>query len=211
MCIRDRMKLGPNFSMTEFRKKSTPEQVKQIQDELNEEYIIQKTSGLNSREAKEGEPGAIIDPLNPIKENGDKNYKVYYEKTAVTTSSSKGTQAENALEIYNEIARDPLSAYNRYKQGPGEQASLVEGSIITVPKFDENGEPEEPVRYNMDRKKDRAIFFQEIFEVSNLVGKDDKGRKIRLQFPKIVDEMSDKYIEQKAKKSKKKLPIITKQ
>ena len=124
---------------------------------------------------------------------------------------------QGAIEVYNEIARDPLSAYNRYKQGPGEQASLVEGSIITVPKFDTDGEPMDPVRYNMDRKKDRAIFFQEIFEVSNLVGKDDKGRKIRLQFPKIVDEMSDKYIKEKIEKSKKdkeknkkKLPIIKK-
>ena len=58
---------------------------------------------------------------------------------------------------------------------------------------------------------------EEIFEVSNLVGKDDKGRKIRLQFPKIVDEMSDKYIKEKIEKSKKdkeknkkKLPIIKK-
>ena len=49
----------------------------------------------------------------------------------------------------------------------------------------------------MDLKADRAIFFQEIFDVSNLVGKDDKGRGVRLQFPKIVDEMSDKYITNK--------------
>ena len=137
-----------------------------------------------------------------------KSFKQSASKPKIDYSNLSPQQG--AIEVYNEIARDPLSAYNRYKQGPGEQASLVEGSIITVPKFDENGDPMEPVRYNMDRKKDRAIFFQEIFEVSNLVGKDDKGRKIRLQFPKIVDKMSDEYIEQKTKKSKKKLPIITK-
>ncbi len=118
-----------------------------------------------------------------------------------------------AVEVYNEIARDPLSAYNRYNQGPGEKAKVLsgtEGSIIEVPKFNKQGEPITPVRYNMDLKADRAIFFQEIFDVSDLVGKDDKGRKIRLEFPKIVDEMSDKYIKEKTKKSKKKLPIITK-
>ena len=118
-----------------------------------------------------------------------------------------------AVEVYNEIARDPLGAYNRYNQGPGEKAKVLsgtEGSIIEVPKFNKQGEPITPVRYNMDLKADRAIFFQEIFDVSDLVGKDDKGRKIRLEFPKIVDEMSDKYIKEKTKKSKKKLPIITK-
>tara|TARA_R110000823_G_scaffold78481_1_gene178824 strand:+ start:1056 stop:2591 length:1536 start_codon:yes stop_codon:yes gene_type:complete len=108
---------------------------------------------------------------------------------------------QGAIEVYNEIARDPLSAYNRYNQGPGEKAKVLSGteeSIIVVPKFDKTtGEPITPVRYNMDLKADRAIFFQEIFDVSNLVGKDDKGRGVRLQFPKIVDEMSDKYITNK--------------
>jgi hypothetical protein len=69
----------------------------------------------------------------------------------------------------------------------------------------------------MDLKDDRAIFFQEIFDVSQLVGKDDKGRDVRLEFPKIVDSMSEMYIDEKTKKSKKekeknkkKLPIIKK-
>ena len=128
---------------------------------------------------------------------------------------------QGAIEVYNEIARDPLSAYNRYNQGPGEKAKVLsgtEGSIIVVPKFDnKTGESLDPVRYNMDLKEDRAIFFQEVLTQSKLVGSDEKGRAIRLQFPKIVDEMSDKYIKEKTEKSKKdkeknkkKLPIITK-
>ena len=128
---------------------------------------------------------------------------------------------QKAIDVYNEIARDPLSAYNRYNQGPGEKAKVLsgtEGSIIVVPKFDKKtGEPITPVRYNMDLKDDRAIFFQEIFDVSDLVGKDDKGRDVRLEFPKIVDTMSEMYIDEKTKKSKKekeknkkKLPIIKK-
>ena len=115
---------------------------------------------------------------------------------------------ESAEEIYKEFARDPLGAYNRYKQGPEEKATLVEGSIITIPQFDNEGNEEEPLRYNMDNKQERGIFFQELLNVSKLAGGDDKGRAIRLLYPSLVDEMSDKYIKEKTKKSKKKLPII---
>ena len=69
---------------------------------------------------------------------------------------------QKAIDVYNEIARDPLNAYNRYNQGPGEKAKVLpgtEGSVIVVPKFNKQGEPLTPVRYNMDLKADRAIFF----------------------------------------------------
>jgi len=62
----------------------------------------------------------------------------------------------------------------------------------------------------MDNKQERGIFFQELLNVSKLAGGDDKGRAIRLVYPSLVDSMSDKYIEEKTKKSKKKLPIIKK-
>ena len=117
---------------------------------------------------------------------------------------------ESAVKIYNEFSRDPLGAYNRYKQGPEEKATLVEGSIITIPQFDNEGNEKEPLRYNMDNKQERGIFFQELLNVSKLAGGDDKGRAIRLVYPSLVDSMSDKYIEEKTKKSKKKLPIIKK-
>ncbi len=128
-----------------------------------------------------------------------------------TSSKYKDLSAEeSAVKIYNEFARDPLGAYNRYKQGPGEKATLVEGSIITIPQFDKEGNEEEPLRYNMDNKQERGIFFQELLNVSKLSGGDDKGRAIRLVYPSLVDSMSDKYIKEKTKKSKKKLPIIKK-
>ena len=128
-----------------------------------------------------------------------------------TSSKYKNMSAEeSAVKIYNEFARDPLGAYNRYKQGPEEKATLVEGSIITIPQFDDEGNEEEPLRYNMDNKQERGIFFQELLNVSKLAGGDDKGRAIRLVYPSLVDSMSDKYIKEKTKKSKKKLPIIKK-
>ena len=109
---------------------------------------------------------------------------------------------QGAINVYNEIARNPLSAYNRYNQGPGAKATLIEGSIISVPQ--EDGDP---VRYNMDVKEDRAIFFQEVLDGSNMVGNDDKGRKIRMEFSKLVDSMSDQWLKEKSKKNKAKLPI----
>ena len=119
-------------------------------------------------------------------------------------------KVESAVKIYNEFARDPLGAYNRYKQGPEDKATLVEGSIITIPQFDKEGNEQEPLRYNMDNKQERGIFFQELLNVSKLAGGDDKGRAIKLVYPSLVDNMSDKYIKEKTKKSKKKLPIIKK-
>lgn len=128
-----------------------------------------------------------------------------------TSSKYKNMSAEeSAVKIYNEFARDPLGAYNRYKQGPEDKATLVEGSIITIPQFDKEGNEQEPLRYNMDNKQERGIFFQELLNVSKLAGGDDKGRAIKLVYPSLVDNMSDKYIKEKTKKSKKKLPIIKK-
>ena len=132
-----KMKLGPNFSMTEFREKTTPEQIKEIQDELNEEYIIQKTSGLNSREAKEGEPGAIIDPLNPTKENGDKNYKIYYEaikgsKITNNEDSSNQKAAQYKIEKFVETViteNDPT--YFVGKKIAGKTVSAAETDVKT--------------------------------------------------------------------------------
>ena len=149
----------------------------------------------------------------------NKSFKQSRPKPQINYSNLPPRQG--AIEVYDEIARDPLSAYNRYNQGPGEKAKVLpgtDGSVIVVPKFDsKTGESLDPVRYNMDLKEDRAIFFQEVLTQSKLVGSDEKGRAIRLQFPKIVDEMSDKYIKEKTEKSrkdkeknKKKLPIITK-
>lgn len=138
-------------------------------------------------------------------------YRTPVKSSNKTSDKYKNMSAEeSAVKIYNEFARDPLGAYNRYKQGPEDKATLVEGSIITIPQFDKEGNEQEPLRYNMDNKQERGIFFQELLNVSKLAGGDDKGRAIRLAYPSLVDSMSDKYIEEKTKKSKKKLPIIKK-
>tara|TARA_R110000751_G_scaffold220954_2_gene323563 strand:- start:1748 stop:3076 length:1329 start_codon:yes stop_codon:yes gene_type:complete len=136
---------------------------------------------------------------------GEMIYLKETEKTIQTDTPASSTvfnPKQGAINVYNEIARDPLSAYNRYNQGPGAKATLIEGSIISVPQ--EDGDP---VRYNMDVKEDRAIFFQEVLDGSNMVGNDDKGRKIRMEFPKLVDSMSDQWLKEKSKKNKAKLPI----
>lgn len=63
-----KMKTGPNWSVDEFRKKSTPDQKKEIQKELNEEYLIQKTSSptvqKRDKDLTEAEKQfAVIDPV----------------------------------------------------------------------------------------------------------------------------------------------------
>jgi len=112
---------------------------------------------------------------------------------------SKLPPRQAAATIYNEIARDPVSAYNRYLQGPETKAKIIEGSIIEIPRGvdEDSGEELDPLRYNMDNKEERAIFFQQVLEKSKLVGGSERGQAIRLEFPSIVDEMSDKYITNK--------------
>tara|TARA_R110002096_G_scaffold92591_3_gene209217 strand:+ start:3690 stop:5363 length:1674 start_codon:yes stop_codon:yes gene_type:complete len=89
-----KMGLGSKFSMSDFRSMSTTEQEELVARELNEEFIIQKTAGLQSREAKEGDPGAVIDPLNPTSDDGKtKNYKIYFEGK----ESIKATPTEPSL------------------------------------------------------------------------------------------------------------------
>ena len=89
-----KMGLGSKFSMSDFRSMSTTKQEELVARELNEEFIIQKTAGLQSREAKEGDPGAVIDPLNPTSDDGKtKNYKIYFEGK----ESIKATPTEPSL------------------------------------------------------------------------------------------------------------------
>tara|TARA_R110002020_G_scaffold139323_3_gene310161 strand:- start:3752 stop:5425 length:1674 start_codon:yes stop_codon:yes gene_type:complete len=102
-----KMGLGSKFSMSDFRSMSTTEQEKLVARELNEEFIIQKTAGLQSREAKEGDPGAVIDPLNPTSDDGKtKNYKIYFEGK----ESIKATQEKDSL------SADEIKAMNKKDQ-----------------------------------------------------------------------------------------------
>jgi hypothetical protein len=102
-----KMGLGSKFSMSDFRSMSTTEQEELVARELNEEFIIQKTAGLQSREAKEGDPGAVIDPLNPTSDDGKtKNYKIYFEGK----ESIKATQEKDSL------SADEIKAMNKKDQ-----------------------------------------------------------------------------------------------
>lgn len=102
-----KMGLGSKFSMSDFRSMSTTEQEELVARELNEEFIIQKTAGLQSREAKEGDPGAVIDPLNPTSDDGKtKNYKIYFEGK----ESIKATPTEPSL------SADEIKAMNKKDQ-----------------------------------------------------------------------------------------------
>ena len=200
-----------SFNVNEFKKQTTSQQEQEVVNALIEDFKNTKLSDLEQRKATSQD----VKNLRALGKNVEVGQSIYVKIIGngkeITSSKYKDMSAEeSAVKIYNEFARDPLGAYNRYKQGPEQKATLVEGSIITIPQFDEKGNEEEPLRYNMDNKQERGIFFQELLNVSKLAGGDEKGRVIRLVYPSLVDSMSDKYIEEKTKKSKKKLPIIKK-
>jgi len=111
-----KMKVG-GFNVTEFRKLSTPEQQAEIEKELNEDFIIQKTKDLSKRAANIGEPGAVVDPLNPVKldakgkpmldNNGKEipNYVVYSQPV-----SSKVTYTST------DLSSEEIKAMNKSEQ-----------------------------------------------------------------------------------------------
>mgnify|MGYP003676181543 CR=1 FL=1 len=78
------------FDIAEFRKKSKEEQLFEIEKELNEDFIIQKTKNLGKREASFTEPGAIIDPLQPTKKVDGKevdNFVIYSQDSKPVIST----------------------------------------------------------------------------------------------------------------------------
>lgn len=92
-----KMKVG-GFNITEFRKQTREEQLFQIEKELNEDFIIQKTGGLGKREASSDEPGAVIDPLNPIKEvDGEEveNFVIYSQDSKPTITQTSSNESNN--------------------------------------------------------------------------------------------------------------------
>jgi hypothetical protein len=107
-----KMKVG-GFNVTEFRKLSTPEQQAEIEKELNEDFIIQKTKGLSKRAANIGEPGAVVDPLNPVKldakgkpmldNNGKEipNYVVYSQPVSSKVTSTSTDLSSEEIKAMN--------------------------------------------------------------------------------------------------------------
>jgi hypothetical protein len=126
-----KMKVG-GFNITEFRKLSTPEQEAQIAKELNEDFIIQKTKGLSKRSANAGEPGAVIDPLQPTKEvNGKEvdNYVMYSQVSSRVTATPSTPDVDTTPAPYENFAYGVLNFIDTSQTNEGEGMQGAKGSI----------------------------------------------------------------------------------
>jgi hypothetical protein len=195
------VKLNYPIDIAEFRKLDQPEQLRIIEKELNEEFIIQKTSGLQSRPAKEGDPGAVIDPITPVDGNGEPNYKVYFEGS----ESVKGTPPElsdnpsvAAQSLIDDFFEDPAQSYSTFRGNVGETAVYDEaqGEMRISGLTNSDGSPMEDEVFNFNDKNDIAMFAQLLLDSSGYVGKDAEGRKIRKEFTKNMRKNIDKYLKQ---------------
>ena len=119
-----KMKVG-GFNITEFREKTREEQLFEIEKELNEDFIIQKTGGLGKREASSDEPGAVIDPLNPIKEvDGEEveNFVIYSQDSKPTITQTSSNESNNkTIPDYVSTIKLPMIK----KTGPKAEGSKV--------------------------------------------------------------------------------------
>jgi hypothetical protein len=118
-----KMKVG-GFDIVEFRKLSTSEQQAEIAKELNEDFIIQKTKGLSKREANAGEPGAVIDPLQPTKEVDGKevdNYVIYSQDSSRVTATPTSPDVDTTPQPYETFTYNVL----QMMKGPSEGESGV--------------------------------------------------------------------------------------
>jgi hypothetical protein len=127
-----KMKVG-EFDIAEFRKLSTPEQQKEIAKELNEDFIIQKTKGLSKRDANTNEPGAVIDPLNPVKldakgepildDNGKEipNFVIYSQVSSKVTATPSTPDVDTTPQPYENFTYNVL----QMMKGPSDGESGV--------------------------------------------------------------------------------------
>jgi len=119
-----KMKVG-GFNITEFRKQTREEQLFQIEKELNEDFIIQKTGGLGKREASSDEPGAVIDPLNPTKKvDGEEveNFVIYSQDSKPTITQTSSNESNNkTIPDYVSTIKLPMIK----KTGPKAEGSKV--------------------------------------------------------------------------------------
>jgi len=197
------VKLNYPIDIAEFRKLDQPEQLRIIEKELNEEFIIQKTSGLQSRPAKEGDPGAVIDPITPVNGNGEPNYKVYFEGSeSVKGTPSAPELSDNpsvaAQSLIDDFFEDPAQSYSTFRGNVGETAVYDEaqGEMRISGLTNSDGSPMEDEVFNFNDKNDIAMFAQLLLDSSGYVGKDAEGRKIRKEFTKNMRKNIDKYLKQ---------------
>jgi|TARA_R110001632_G_scaffold3899_3_gene17017 hypothetical protein len=207
------VKMKYPIDMKEFRSKTTQDQEAIIAYELNQEFIIQKTSGLNSRDAKEGEPGAVLDPESPYKvdQNGDQikdsegnligNYKIYSEGTEnIKGTPQAPTLPENpndaAQSLINDFFENPAQSYSTFKGSAGEQATYDSNNreMRISGLVDSSGKPAQDEIFNFDSKNDIAKFANILLESSGFVGNDAQGRKIKQAYTKEMTKNIDKFL-----------------
>ena len=127
-----KMKVG-GFDINKFREKTTPEQQAEIAKELNEDFIIQKTKGLSKRSANAGEPGAVIDPLQPTKEvNGNEvdNYVMYSEVVSNKITATPVTpDVDTTPAPYENFAYGVLNFIDTSQTNQGEGMQGAKGSM----------------------------------------------------------------------------------
>lgn len=127
-----KMKVG-GFDINKFREKTTPEQQAEIAKELNEDFIIQKTKGLSKRSANAGEPGAVIDPLQPTKEvNGNEvdNYIMYSEVVSNKITATPVTpDVDTTPAPYENFAYGVLNFIDTSQTNEGEGMQGAKGSM----------------------------------------------------------------------------------
>lgn len=127
-----KMQVG-GFNINEFRKLSTLEQQAVIEKELNEDFIIQKTKDLSKRSSNAGEPGAVIDPLQPTKKVNGKdvdNYVIFSQVSSKVTATPSTPDVDTTPQPYENFAYGVLNFIDETQTvegeaGPGSGASMT--------------------------------------------------------------------------------------
>ncbi len=127
-----KMQVG-GFDIAKFREMSTEKQKAEIEKELNEDFIIQKTKGLSKRAANVGEPGAVVDPLSPVKldakgkpildDNGKEipNFVIYSQVSSKVTATPSTPDVDTTPQPYENFTYNVL----QMMKGPSEGESGI--------------------------------------------------------------------------------------
>jgi len=137
-----KMQVG-GFDIAKFREMSTENQKAEIEKELNEDFIIQKTKGLSKRAANVGEPGAVVDPLSPIKldakgkpildDNGKEipNFVIYSQVSSKVTATPSTPDVDTTPQPYENFAYNVLNFIDETQTAEGEAGPGSGASVTT--------------------------------------------------------------------------------
>ena len=127
-----KMKVG-GFDIVKFREMTTEQQQAEIEKELNEDFIIQKTKSLSKRDANANDTGAVIDPLQPQKEvNGEMvdNYVIYSQDSSTVTATPSNDN-DTSPQPYENFAYSVLNLIDETQTAEGEAGPGSGASITT--------------------------------------------------------------------------------